>query len=272
MSGSLFPDFADKVRNLSDSAVADPRTHPPLLLHRSAVGSRTIEMIYAPFDHINSAARIVIVGLTPGLQQARNALKVARSALQSGASIEAAAAEAKVYASFSGPMRSNLVRLLDHIGISQTLGIESTAELWGRRADMVHFTSALRYPVFVDGQNWSGQPDMLRVPEMREWLEHYTGKELETLRQALFVPLGPKVTAALEHLSGAGIIDGMRILSGLPHPSGANAERISCFLGDKAAELVSEKTNAASLRAARSKLIQQVSAIGSLAETAQLAP
>lgn len=262
MSGSLFPEFADKVRNLPDSAVADPRAHPPLLLHRSAAGKRTVEMIYAPFDHINTAARVVIVGLTPGVQQARNALKAARSALRKGAAMEAAAAEAKVYASFSGPMRNNLVRLLDHIGIARMLGIGSTAELWGRRADLVHFTSALRYPVFVDGQNWSGQPDMLRIPEMRGWLERYTGKELESLKQALFVPLGPKVTAALEHLSRAGIIDATRVLSGLPHPSGANAERISCFLGDKPAELVSEKTNAASLHAARSKLIQQVSAIG----------
>ena len=159
-------------------------------------------------------------------------------------------------------MRKNLVRLLDHIGIARTLGIESTAELWGRRSDLVHFTSALRYPVFVDGQNWSGQPDMLRVPDMRGWLERYTGVELGSMRQALLVPLGPKVTAAFEHLSRIGIVDSARVLSGLPHPSGANAERISCFLGDKPAELVSEKTNAASLHAARSRLIQQVSAIG----------
>jgi hypothetical protein len=219
-------------------------------------------MIYSPFDHVNSAARIVIVGLTPGLQQARNALAAMRAALNKGASVETAAAEAKVHASFSGPMRNNLIRLLDHIGIARMFGLGSTAELWGLRSDLVHFTSALRYPVFVDGQNWSGQPDMLRVPEMREWLERYTGRELESLRQALFVPLGPKVTAALEHLSRAGMIDATRVLSGLPHPSGANAERISCFLGDKPAELVSEKTNAASLHAARTKLIQQVSAIG----------
>lgn len=261
MTDTLFARFAGTVRGLSDSAVADCRSDPSLLLHEAVVGPRTVEMIYSPFDHVNFAARVVIVGLTPGLQQARNALTAARAALKKGASVETAAAEAKVYASFSGPMRNNLVRLLDHIGIARMLGIGSTAELWGRRADLVHFTSALRYPVFVDGQNWSGQPDMLRVPEMRGWLERYTGKELESLRQALFVPLGPKVTAALEHLTRAGIIDAARVLSGLPHPSGANAERISCFLGDKPAELVSEKTNAASLHAARSKLIQQVNAI-----------
>lgn len=34
-----------------------------------------------------------------------------------------------------------------------------------------------------------------------------------------------------------------RILDGLPHPSGANAERISYFLGKKAREVLSHKTN-----------------------------
>jgi UDP-N-acetylmuramyl pentapeptide synthase len=84
-------------------------------------------MIYSPFDHVNLSAKIVIVGLTPGLQQARNALAAARSALNKGASVETAAAEAKVYASFSGPKRNNLIRLLDYIGIARILGVDSTA-------------------------------------------------------------------------------------------------------------------------------------------------
>lgn len=262
MSVTLFPDFADIIRDLTDIGVCNPRSVPALSLHREVVGSRVVEMVYSPFDHMNPSARIVIVGLTPGLQQARNALAAARDALKKGASVETAAEQAKIYASFSGPMRTNLVRLLDHIGIARLLGVPSTAELWGQRTDLVHFTSALRYPVFVDGQNWSGQPDILRVPEMRGWLESYTGKELGLMRHALLVPLGPKVTEALAHLSRAGIIDAARVLNGLPHPSGANAERISCFLGDKPAALVSAKTNADSLLAARTKLIQQVSALG----------
>lgn len=262
MSLSLFPNFADQIRDLSDKAVGDPRTHKPLLLHRSAVKGRTVEMIYAPFDYLNRAARIVIVGLTPGLQQARNALAAARTALRNGEGTDAASKEAKIFASFSGPMRKNLVRLLDHIGVARKFGLVSTAELWEQQSGLVHFTSALRYPVFVDGQNWSGQPNMLQVPDMREWLERYTGRELSTLSEVLFVPLGPKVTEALNHLASAGLIESKRILSGLPHPSGANAERISCFLGEKPPQFVSKKTNAESLVRARSKLIQQVNAVG----------
>lgn len=261
MNTNLFPKFASIVRDLPDKAIADPRTESVLLLDRHDVGGKTVEMVYAPFDHVNSGARLVIVGLTPGLQQASNALAAARSALRDNRSIEATAAEAKVFASFSGPMRKNLVRLLDNIGIARHFGVSSTDTLWEGRGDLVHFTSALRYPVFIDGANWSGQPDMLRVTAMRGWLEDYTGQELATLPNALLVPLGSKVAAALHHLAKIGLIDERRILSGLPHPSGANAERISCFLGDKPADLVSPKTNAAALYTAREALVARVSAL-----------
>lgn len=151
-------------------------------------------MLYAPFDHVNLGARLVIVGMTPGRSQAAAALKVARKELDAGRSIAAAAEAAKVFASFSGePMRGNLVRMLDLVGTPRLLGIATAAELWSGRNDLVHFTSALRYPVFVDGENWSGQPDMVRFPAMRNWLETYTGIELASLSDTVIVPLGPKV-------------------------------------------------------------------------------
>lgn len=97
----------------------------------------------------DKAARVVIVGITPGRQQMRNALLEAHRILKSGASDDAAIEGAKVFASFSGPMRSNLVALLDHIGLNRLIGVTTTASLWDADAHQVHFTSALRYPVFL---------------------------------------------------------------------------------------------------------------------------
>lgn len=254
MVQSLFPRFATTVRDLTDAEVSDPRTAAKLALAQTNAGGRTVSMIYAPFDHVNSTARIAVVGLTPGLQQARNALSAARAALRRGANLDDAAAEAKVFASFSGPMRANLVAMLNHIGVARHLGLTSTALLWSERADLIHSTSALRYPVFVDGENWSGQPDALRVPAMRDWLLTYLGEELRSLRNALLVPLGPKVSAILDHLAKQGIVDCSNILDGLPHPSGANAERIAYFLGQKPRDQLSAKTDPTRLDAARASL------------------
>ena len=55
-----------------------------------------------------------------------------------------------------------------------------------------------------------------------------------------------------------GKLNAERVLKGLPHPSGANAERISYFLGRKAKEDLSAKTNAAQIDSVRLQLINQM--------------
>lgn len=101
---------------------------------------------------------------------------------------------------------------------------------------------------------------MVKTPALRGWLEAYTGQELRALSDAVIVPLGPKVAAAMQALAAEGLVDGRRILDGLPHPSGANAERIAFFLGDKAAERCSAKTNTAALSRARADLQARIAA------------
>lgn len=155
-------------------------------------------------------------------------------------------------------MRTNLIRMMDAVGIARALGLTSTAGLWAGDSHLVHFTSALRYPVLVDGKNWSGTPDMIRTPKLREWLLTWTGAELNELPNCLIVPLGPKVAAAMHHLAAAGLIEANRIMDGMPHPSGANQERVACFLGDKPAEMCSSKTNPIALARAKLDLVARV--------------
>jgi hypothetical protein len=261
---NLFPNFTETIKNLSEAEMAEPQSVAALGLHQDTSNDRRyVKMVYAPFDYVNSKARIVIVGLTPGRQQASNALRAARQAILSGASSDQAAEQAKVFASFSGPMKSNLVKLMDSVGLADVLNIQTTASLWAENASLVHFTSALRYPVFINGENWNGStPDALRSSHMLNWLEQYTGKELSNLPEAILVPLGPKVSAMLEHLAKISLIKSSQILTGLPHPAGSNAERIKYFLGEKPAHLLSSKTNAAALDTARESILARVGALG----------
>lgn len=229
----------------------------PAGLRLAADTSRRAELVefYAPFDHINRDARVAIIGLTPGRQQARLALEKARAALLAGADEAEALARAKRHASFGGPMRRNLVDLLDDIGVARRLGIASTSALWDEGSPLAHFTSALRYPVLSGGENYSGTPDPLGVPMLRQRIETTLAEELRALPDdCLIVPLGPVATRATEHAATLAGLRPSRILSGLPHPSGANAERIAVFLGRKPAEHASAKTDPARLRAARAAL------------------
>ena len=220
-----------------------------------------LRVAYAPFDHIARDAKVVIVGITPGRVQATNALTAARRALRTGKSVPEALAEAKLTGSFSGPLRANLVAMLDAIGVAEHLGVGTTAELFRPGSQDVHFTSALRYPVFVGGQNYNGTPDMLRTPLLRRMVETHLAEEARMLPDALWLPLGPRPEAALRHLSEQGLLDRKRIVGGLPHPSGANAERIAVFLGRKSPDLASRQTNAAKLLNAFKTLSAQIAAL-----------
>ncbi len=124
MQTQHFARFAPVIKSLSvDDLAVTAAPSEKLRLAQSGA----IEVIYAPFEYINTAAKVVLCGITPGLQQATIALLTAGSALRAGQNVEAALAQAKNTASFAGPMRSNLVAMLDHIGLSQRRGIDSAA-------------------------------------------------------------------------------------------------------------------------------------------------
>jgi hypothetical protein len=255
---------------MTDSSMLE-RYRQPLLRHARGSGlsvdllidrSGAIETFYAPFEHVNEKARIVFVGITPGLQQAENAIEKAASELRGGAADSAALKSAKAFASFSGGMRTNLVDCLNGIGLNRPLGVRSCAEVFDPESDLAHFTSVLRYPTFLSGSNYSGSPDISRTPFLQASVDRWFATEVDQLADAWWVPLGPTPTGVLDRLATLGRLSRSRILAGLPHPSGANAERINYFLGRKERDKLSAKTDPNKIEQAKATLLRQVAAIG----------
>ncbi len=242
--------FKNAILNLSSADVL----HPSLKI--SEYGN--ISTQYAPFDYINSKARIVLLGITPGTHQANAALSQLKIGLTKGLTIQQSLKDAKEFASFSGPMRNNLVKMLDSVGVSKLLDVESCARLFDSHAEIVHYTSALRYPVFVDGKNYSGSPSILTLKYLKDMIDTWLADEVRQLSNALWVPLGKEPTCAIGYLMQKGLISPHNVIQGLPHPSGANAERIAYFIGSKPKESLSNKTNPEKLDRLRSQLITQV--------------
>lgn len=262
MHKQAFSHFAPILRDMTDAELASEIDQPTRLrLATAKAGSKTIDVAYFPNGPVHVDARIAIVGLTPGRQQMRNALIEARRCLHAGLSEADTLASVGVLASFSGPMRANLVAMLDMIGVNRFLNIQSTATLWGKDAKLAYFTSALRFPVFVDGVNYSGAPSMFSTPLLRDQLTTGFLTQVRDLRQAVFVPLGPTVGRVLDFAVERVQIDPTRVLTGLPHPSGANAERIAFFLGRKPQHKLSNKVRPERLIAARADLQTKVAAL-----------
>lgn len=220
--------------------------------------SGNLSTYYAPFEHVNTAARVVLVGITPGLSQAQRALEQLRIDLCAGLSDEQALQQAKETASFSGSMRSALVDMLDSVGVHSALGVDSCSALFGSAASLVHYTSALRNPTFAGGQNYTGSPTILRTPYLRAMAEEWLAEEARMLPRALWIPLGKEPTAVLRSFIARSMLPNDRVLDGMPHPSGANSERIAYFLGRKPRHLLSPKTKPETLDTARTQLIRKL--------------
>lgn len=219
-----------------------------------STGPKGLSTWYAPFEHINQQAKLVICGITPGWQQADKALCAARDAIRVHKPEGEALRIAKNTGSFAGVMRTNLTKMLNYIGMDRYLGLNSCAELFGSRGDLVHYTSALRYPVFKDGNNYSGSSAMVSEPYLWDQSKFYLGAEIRTLPEALWLPLGASAIKVFERLVKESIIADQQVLFGMPHASGANAERIKYFVGEKPKDQLSSKVNPDIIERGRSAL------------------
>jgi len=218
------------------------------------------EVYYAPLDYVNSSARITIVGLTPGKHTMCRSLAVVKSMMQGGFSWEEAQKAAKLKAAFSNA-RDSLAEMLDYIGLCEWLrrvagnpSIASCREIFGTANSFVHMTSVIRYPTFFKGKNYSGTPDPLKNSFLRQMIDTIFRREVQRLPDTGFVPLGDTVSSVFEYLQ----VEDKRVLYGLPHPSGANMERINYCLDKKRRELLSPKTNPVKIDAAKRRLLGKV--------------
>ena len=192
-----------------------------------------LAVYWIPFERLNAHARLIICGLTPGFAQMQAAFTAARQALGNGLELDEILARVYRSAAFAGAMRTNLVRMLDELGVATTLGIDSTEDLFARQDKLVHATSALRYPVFVAGRNYSGSPGVGRSARLRTYVRGTLGPELAAVSDALIIPLGKAAGECVTMLVQAGQLDGARCLLGFPHPSGGNGHRVRQFRENK---------------------------------------
>jgi len=212
--------------------VLDPvaATDPRLLLWEDGA----LSVYYAPWDWVNTTAKVMLVGITPGAYQAAEALREAQACLRAGCSSEETLRRADAAGSFSGPMRTHLVTMLDGIGLADALGVDSTARLFSTHHHLAALCSAIDYPVFVNGSNYGGaSPPLTRHPVLRSLVRASLGARVAMTPDALVVPLGKAAQDAVSLLAADGLIDPGRSLTGFPHPSGGNGHRVRQYAANR---------------------------------------
>ena len=183
-----------------------------------------IEIYYAPFDYINSKAKIVIVGITPGLQQMTQSFQV----IKDGKSLK----EVKDLSSFKGSMRTTLIKYMDELKINKILKIKSCESLFNLDSKYLHTTSLVKYPVFDKGKNYSGV-NILKKKILLDFIEDNFLKELEIHQNSIIVPLGNTVSSTIDYLNTKHQLKLRCFLKGFPHPSGLNVRKNIQFKENK---------------------------------------
>jgi len=193
-----------------------------------------LEIYYAPFDYINKSASVVIVGITPGWSQMEKSFKTFISEVNNSSTYSIALRKVKTESSFAGSMRTNLIKMLDELGLNSKLNLLSCEELFNTDNELLHSTSALKYPVFKNGKNYTGSsPSPIENEFLWGQIEKNLVDELSYFEDKLIIPLGKNVNNILTKLESVNKLNSNCVLRGFPHPSGANGHRAKQFETNK---------------------------------------
>lgn len=235
-----FEQYKELIESIPASFTEEFLINEEFLLERDE--KKKLEIYYAPFEYVNEDAKVVIVGITPGLHQMKKSFSTVIDSVGTEMDDEEILHQVKNNSSFEGTMRKNLVKMLDEIGLNEHLGLSSSLELFEVSSSLVHTTSILAYPVFHNGKNYSGStPNLLKNEVLKKYVTDNFAAELENLNNPLIIPLGINVSNALKYLADQGLIEPKHILAGFPHPSGGNGHRHKQFVENK--EAMAEKLN-----------------------------
>ncbi|WP_237389640.1 uracil-DNA glycosylase family protein [Bacillus sp. USDA818B3_A] len=234
VAGSMFSDFKNDINTLNLPLQDHDILNEKFLLEQDP--QKKLEIYYTPFDYINERAKVVIVGITPGLHQMKKAYTTVLEYKDCGLGDEEILHQVKMKASFEGTMRKNLVAMLDELGLADHLGIPTTLELFSSASHLVYNTSLLPYAVFYDHKNFNGsRPNIMKTELLWKYVLTFFVNDIKRLRNPLIIPLGVNISKVLTFLADQQLIQNEYIVNGFPHPSGGNGHRHRQFRENKQA-------------------------------------
>lgn len=222
----MFYKYCNKIRQLTNFEKDD------ILNEKFEMYSeKNMKIYYAPHNEtVNEKAKVFIVGITPGWTQTQIAYKTACQGMIANEDTEQIKKSCKRNSRFAGSMRKNLVEMLDELDLHRFLQISSCFDLFEAKEELLHTTSIIPYPVFINGKNYTGSnPKIMDSEILYSYTKQYFYKEVEKLSNALIIPLGKAVEEVLEQMINENRIKMEQCLLGFPHPSGANGHRKKQF-------------------------------------------
>ncbi|HJB25482.1 MAG TPA: uracil-DNA glycosylase family protein [Firmicutes bacterium] len=226
----MFERYSNEIIKLDSFEKQDLLTETFELYHNGH-----LKIYYSPHNEIiNDKAKILIVGITPGWTQTRIAYQIARDGLRNHLELEEIKKQCKRNSRFAGSMRRNLIEMLDELRLNEKLQLNSCGELFADKDYLLHTTSVIPYPVFINQKNYTGaHPKITEDEVLYRLFRKYFYKEAGSLPDALIIPLGKSVQELLLQMIRENLMKEEQCLLGFPHPSGANGHRKRQFQENK---------------------------------------
>ncbi|MCW5640960.1 MAG: hypothetical protein KIT63_02545 [Rhodoferax sp.] len=193
------------------------------------------QLYFAPFSYVNTDAKLVIVGITPGPRQ----LELAIAAVQRFRTqpSESVLQEIKRLASFgSSSMRPNLLKMLAHFDVRKRLKVGTEEDLWDSARRLLHMTSVVSHATFELKADGTEKPfngkfvEVLRSPLLRECFESNFVLVVENMNPgAVWIGLGPTPKAALDWCVAKGLLR-LEQVGAFSHPSGSGGSQVRYYL------------------------------------------
>lgn len=226
----LFPNYKKQILDL------------PLEIEKEHIINDTFKMseegklsvYYAPHnEYHNAAAKIVIVGICPGWTQTKEAYIEAKKCLENNLELSTILKRCKMNARFAGSMRNNIINMLDELELPKYLSISCISSLFEDNI-LLHTTSLIPYPVFINGKNYTGHtPSIIESNMLMSYVKSHFYEEIKLMDNPLIIPLGKSVEEVLSIMIQDKVITKEQCLFGFPHPSGANGHRKTQFRENK---------------------------------------
>ncbi len=230
---SILYKYIDKINNLPNGKLSKEDI---LNYNFFLEEDNKLKIYYAPHNEfLNKKAKILVVGICPGWTQTEIAFRNVKEGLKNNLTTENILKNCKVAARFAGSMRNNLINMLEDLLIFEYLNLESTKELFNSDCELLHTTSLIPYPVFINEKNYSGHtPEIVDSQLLMKYVKTHFYQELNQLEnKPLIIPLGKSVEEVLKVMIKNNIISEKQCLFGFPHPSGANGHRKEQFINNK---------------------------------------
>ncbi|CAI8805087.1 DUF2088 domain-containing protein [Pseudomonas sp. IT-194MI4] len=195
---------------------------------------------YIPFEHVNTDAKLVIVGITPGPNQLRLAYGEVQRLMTAGIPTTTLLHEVKKLGAFGGSaMRPNLLRYLRHFQFDKILRITDVESLWDENAGLFHGTSVIPHAAFTTtpkGESmFAGSFGYLMAsPLFREcFMDCFVSTLREINPDALYIGLGDCPEDALQWCVDNGYLQPRQVLGSFCHPSTSGGSAPSVYIRDK---------------------------------------